>query len=500
MNISELEITRFRHLNDINIKLGDRLTAIAGQNGTGKSTILGLLGHVCREKTGFKTFDNKRFATEYSEIFKFSYPRYDKPKEHIYEVSFTDGTSTQVISYARKEVNKPESLRLRIGESSKEGGKINFPVIFLGLKRLYPLAQERKINASTHHLSNEELDFFKSSHNSILLMHDEISSEEVKSSTKHFIAAKSDDYDAIGNSAGQDNIGQIITSIISFQRLKKHLGDNYNGGILLIDELDATLYPAAQRKLIEFLFKVSAKLDLQVVFTTHSIEILEILLTSKYKYHSDVCYFHKSEGPVKKAEVNKLPEIIADLKAEVLIEKIKDTKIDVYLEDKEAEQLLKSLLNPEYKKKIKVINATFGAEELLTLANKRIPAFNKSIIVLDGDKAENINKPRPSNVITLPGNDSPEKIMFNYLHSLNFNHTFWGGLAGYTKQVCFKDLGEISDREKMKAWWKGQIPYWGTNGRTLFKYWKLENTKEVDKFNVEFNKKIQMAFNKIYKP
>mgnify|MGYP003682320235 CR=1 FL=1 len=61
MNITNLQITKFRHLNDINVVLGNRLTAIAGQNGTGKSTILGLLGHVCKEKTNFKTFDNKRF-------------------------------------------------------------------------------------------------------------------------------------------------------------------------------------------------------------------------------------------------------------------------------------------------------------------------------------------------------------------------------------------------------------------------------------------------------
>ncbi len=40
MNITNLQITKFRHLNDINFELGNRLTAIAGQNGTGKSTIL----------------------------------------------------------------------------------------------------------------------------------------------------------------------------------------------------------------------------------------------------------------------------------------------------------------------------------------------------------------------------------------------------------------------------------------------------------------------------
>jgi AAA15 family ATPase/GTPase len=499
MNISELEITKFRHLQDINIKLGERITAIAGQNGTGKSTILGLLGHVCREKTGFKTFDNKSFETEYSEIFKFSYPDFDKPKEHIYDVSFTDGTTRQVVSYARKQANTVESLRLRIGQSSKSGGKVDFPVIFLGLKRLYPLAQERKVDSSEHHLTDDELSFFKKSHNSILLMQNEISTEEIKSSNKHFMAVKSENYDAIGNSAGQDNIGQIITAILSFQRLKSSLGENYKGGLLLIDELDATLFPAAQSKIIEFLFKASSELDLQVVFTTHSIEILEILLTSKYRHQSQVCYFHKAKGSIKKAEQSKLPEIVADLKAKVLVEKIKDTKIDVYLEDKEAEQFLRSILNSELKKKIKIIDATFGAEELLTLANKRIPAFNRSVIVLDGDKSSNLRKPSPPNVVILPGDDSPEKIMFRYLKSLDEAHVFWGGLGEYNKQICFRDLAEESDRVQMKNWWKEQVIYWGKNGRTLFKFWQSDNAEKVEKFNLEFSKKINSAFDKAYK-
>ncbi len=499
MNISEVQIARFRHLSDIKVKIGSRLTAIAGQNGTGKSTILGLIGHVCKEKTRFRTFDGKTFETDYSEIFKFSFPEFDKPKEHLYEVSFTNGISTQVSSYARKEKNRTDTLRLRVGQSSREGGKIDFPVIFLGLKRLFPLAQEAKVQSTNHSLTKEELDFFIDAHNTILLLYDDINSEEVKSNNKHFIAAKSISYDAIGNSAGQDNIGQIITAIISFQRLKKQLGDNYKGGVLLIDELDASMFPAAQQKLIEFLFKASASLELQIVFTTHSIEILEILLTSKYRYQSEVCYLHKADGPIKKTEESKLPEFIADLKAEVLKEKVRETKIEVYLEDKEAEQLLRSLLTPDLKKRIKIVNATFGAEELLRLANKKIPAFRISIIVLDGDKTPRVAKPNPRNVIVLPGKNSPEKVIFNFLKDLKEDHPIWTGVGGYTKQICFKDLKEVAEREKMKNWWNIQVKHWGVNGRKLINYWKLENASEVAKFNQEFKKKLERAASFIYK-
>ena len=48
-------------------------------------------------------------------------------------------------------------------------------------------------------------------------------------------------YSNLGNSAGQDNLGQILTAILSFRELKKKIGDRYDGGILLIDEVDAAL-------------------------------------------------------------------------------------------------------------------------------------------------------------------------------------------------------------------------------------------------------------------
>lgn len=499
MHITNLQITKFRHLNDMDIKIWDRLTAIAWQNWTWKSTILWLLWHICKEKTGFKSFNGTKFETEYSEIFKFSFPDYDKPKEHLYEVSFDDWTSTQVASFARKERWKDESLRLRVWKSSKEWGKIDFPVIFLGLKRLIPLAQERKVDISEHTLSDTELEFYKNSHNEILLMSEEVTTDTVKSSSKHFLAAKSDSYDAIWNSAWQDNIWQIITSIISFQRLKENLWDDYKWGILLIDELDASMFPAAQEKLISFLYKASSLLDLQCVFTTHSIEIIEILLTSRYKHQSKVCYLHKANWIIENSEETKIGEIIADLKAQVLLEKTKETKIEVYVEDKEAEQLLKYILTPDIKKKINIINENFWAELLLTLANKRIPAFKKSIIVLDWDKCTEIRKPIPPNVIILPWWDSPEKVMFPFLQSLPLDHPFWWWIWGYTNQVCFRDRKVIWDRKQMKDWWKKQVPFWWVNWRKLFSYWKSENTAEIIKFNNKFNNKLEIALKNIYR-
>ncbi|KAA8788083.1 ATP-binding protein, partial [Lactobacillus crispatus] len=82
--------------------------------------------------------------------------------------------------------------------------------------------------------------------------------------------------------------GQIIEAVLSFEMLKKQLGKSYIGGILAIDEIDATLHPAAQNRLIDWLLKKSKELKLQIVFTTHSLTLLEHLSHIQKNHSEDI--------------------------------------------------------------------------------------------------------------------------------------------------------------------------------------------------------------------
>lgn len=75
---------------------------------------------------------------------------------------------------------------------------IQFPLIYLGLRRLIPLSTESETN--------------------------HITPDAVKSPNKNVLAMKTKHYNHLGNSAGQDNIGQILAAIISFTKLKEKLG------------------------------------------------------------------------------------------------------------------------------------------------------------------------------------------------------------------------------------------------------------------------------------
>jgi hypothetical protein len=385
------------------LAFGERLTAIAGQNGTGKSSVLGLVGHGFNFPAEYKTLNEKPFATQYSEIFSFSYPEYDKPKEHRYTIELNTGESVSVISYDRRETGKDKSLRLRVGKSMKEEGKIVLPVIYLGLRRLFPLAQEATVKHEIRTLGKEDIQKYQNLHNEILLLNEQITPEYVDVFSKSFYAIKTNKYDCFGNSAGQDNIGQILTAILSFEKLKNLMRDYYPGGILLIDEIDATLYPAAQIKLIEKLFRLSQDLDLQVIFTTHSTDVVETMMDPKYRQHSRVIYLTNDSGTTKNVQDQiTIEEIINDLKVQLPIRKKAD-KVMVFCEDNEAKLWISNLLGNRLTKNISFVPVRFGADQLIDIANKRIPVFRNSIFVIDGDKSPSLRRNKcPSVSFLLP--------------------------------------------------------------------------------------------------
>lgn len=496
MKIKKITVNKFRHLQNMVLSFGERLTAIAGQNGTGKSSILGLAGHGFIFPADYKTLSEKQFATQYSEIFRFSYPEYDKPKDHNYVIELDDETTIPVLSYDRKELGKGMSLRLRVGKSAKEEGKVIFPVIYLGLRRLFPLAQESSVKHEVRGLSIDQVQKYQNLHNEILLLNEQIEPEYVDVFSKSFYATKTDKYDCFGNSAGQDNIGQILTAILSFEKLKELMRDSYPGGILLIDEIDATLYPAAQIKLIEKLFRVSQDLNLQVIFTTHSTDVVETMMDPKYQHHSRVIYLTNDSGVVENVQNQiTIEKIINNLKVQLPIRKTTD-KIFVFCEDNEARLWISNLLGNKITKHISFIKDNFGGDWLVDIANKRIPVFSRSIFVLDGDKSQSRKRNRCPRVIFLPGKNRLENIFHEFLKSLPQGDRFWGTTGGYTQQVCFRDQLNIStDRNVMKTWFNNQQPYWGRRCSRLFNRWKEANPVLAYTFKAKFEDIIKQLTN-----
>jgi predicted ATPase len=297
-----MEIIKFRKLIDLKFKLGSKITVIAGHNGTLKSTLLGLIGHPfsmlssSNEMKNAKTIDGYSFQSKFSDKFNFSLD-YEKSNDYRFNLYFCNnsiypGGIYQAKCIFRKVNNIPQEIRIWSVRGREKGmGYVQIPVIFLSLKRLIPVGEEKIISNKLATLDSDEVKLFIKYHRNILLINDKIDNiEQFKSSNKSSLGVKTSLYDSLTNSSGQDNLGKLLLSIFSFKRLQDKYKALYKGGILLVDELDATLFPRAQEKLVESLYHFAAQYSIQFIFTTHSPSILRICSQNKYSGSTSLIY------------------------------------------------------------------------------------------------------------------------------------------------------------------------------------------------------------------
>lgn len=501
--ISKIHIEKFRKIKNLEFTIGKNLTAIVGQNGSMKTSILGMLSQPFswRDKnnpmTAEKTIDGLNFESKFKDKFRMDINR-ENAGEHIWTLLFSDNSYVnngcfKTISINRSEKGIIKDLRFWNAEGREAGqGYIQYPVQYLSLKRLSPIGEEKSIKRDDFSLSDEEKDFINTNYNKILLTSEIITSTElIKSSNKSSLLPSTSEYGPETISAGQDNISKIITAILSFKRLKKKYPEHYKGGLLFIDEIDSVLYPAAQIKLIDFLNSMSSKLQLQIIFTTHSPTIIKHMKNDKFLHNSKVIFLRNRSNTVIYEESITLDQIIAHLNVEPIIS-IKNPvpKIRVYSEDVEAREFAHHLLPSKYKSLLDFVKVNIGADELISLVDSRkVPEFKDNIILLDGDKhAKN------KNILTLPGEYGPDHLLYDYLSNLDENDEFWEdnvSTGGYSKQFCFSNYTistALKDRCFYKDWYNSQKPYWKTMSSLAYKEWVKNHPSEREDFLSRFLK------------
>ncbi len=481
MIIDYIHITKFHGFKDVGFKLGTNITIIAGQNGTQKTTLLGLLSQPFSLKIHPQMKDERplcggNYWSQYSEKFKLS-PTFDKKGEHEWTINspFEDKPFT-VESIYRDQSNGVIRFWKK-GDRDKGSGYLQYPVIYLSLKRLIPIGEETAIYSKQEQFTEAEITLFKKLHNQILISFDKIvDTNVIESSNKTTLGVTTDTYDWMQNSAGQDNVGKIILALLSFKRLKEKYGKTYKGGILLIDELDATMYPGSQQKLLEVLQTYSSKYNIQVVFTTHSLMLLELghemvqraQEKEATKDSIKLIYLEKKDDSIAILEDMPFAGIVNRLKVSVSKEAM--TKVLVYSEDSEATMVMKALLRG-HTSKLTFSKCAFGCGNLINLMQTKVPSFcfPDSIILLDGDvntnetyKA-NLAKIKKPNWLILPTQQSPERFIAEFLNTLSDKDPFWTSIhQDYTRQVCFKEhrLEQIlQERKVAKHWFQQQLNY-----------------------------------------
>jgi len=172
-------------------------------------------------------------------------------------------------------------------------------------------------------------------------------------------------------------------------------------GVVLIDELETSLHPRSQRRLVRELAEMARVREIQIIVTTHSPYVLEELPPAGRLY-----VMNTSGG-------KKLLPGVSPYFAMTQMDDEKHPEVDIYVEDEQSKILLEELLvvgKKELLLRCKTI--PFGAAGVgkalgTMVASKKFP--RPSLVFLDGDQEES------QGCLLLPGDDAPERVVFEGL-------------------------------------------------------------------------------------
>lgn len=504
----------FRKLGDMKLDFSDRITLIAGHNGIGKSTILGLASNGSGLTTAdFKSYFNRTYQANLNDIIHLDYnselvdrqeSNEELPTPFIdYDINGESLTKSSTLTRRSTEKrvrvvvrNTPAGDFTTKDQAIQVGAdaKVPLPTIYLGMSRMIPVGESNPLwikNSTDSKISAEDADFIKKFVHSVIELEDnarrsETITTQLISGTKK--TAKHPDYSYSSNcvSLGQDSLSAIATALASFNRLSREM-DDYPGGLLVIDELDAGFHPHAQTSLMQSLSTAARKLKLQVIATTHSLCLIEAIHpdshpTKRGKNLDSVIYITDSFNP-RVATDYSLADIRHDMSL-TLPEKPKRKKtpeLKVYLEDEEAHLFFKRILTPQLRARVKneagvllkPMPLYMGCDNLNSLP-KHDTHFKTVLIVLDADSSIKGKAEDTQNIIKLPGGIdnkkaglSPERTLYYFLKHLAYEKDKYPNsrdhlrkkkvTSDYLKKYLVGEEVNITDRTVAKNWMEKRV-------------------------------------------
>ena len=176
--------------------------------------------------------------------------------------------------------------------------------------------------------------------------------------------------------------------------------------LILIDEIETSLHPSAQRRLIRDLATVSRIKKVQFIVTTHSPYILDEL---------------PNYARIQIINDSGERRIVLGVSSEFALSYMDDVlhpEMDIYVEDDVAKILIEEIIaaiDLPILKRVQIIS--FGSAQVgkalgLRCVQKRFP--RPTLVILDGDQEQS------EGCILLPGTDAPERQIYYDLNKINW--------------------------------------------------------------------------------
>lgn len=367
-NLSNIKLT-IKNLKQIKelefeIKLENKIYAIIGNNGVGKSSLITCLGKLIEptclrdEFKGNNCYSNTKITYSINN----SLIEWTKPKNWT----------------ASKSNNIEMPKLIGVFEASLITGK-RFTHIEHKDKTIQP--NQLKFTTGADSFIIENLDYILNG--DVTNKYDGLSylsSGKVKE--LYFLKYDNDYITEFYFSAGEYFLLSILKFINEFS--KRRSKDNL--GLVIIDEIEISLHPLAQKRLIEKLKRFKDEYNLLIVFATHSLQIVDELEASEIYYFENKHGICTMLNPIHKGYL-----------ASRLYQHSHYDKI-ILVEDDLAKKFIMNLIGS-----INVNNLLFtiipigGWEKVLEIFRinqiKKIYSNAEVIAILDGDVKEKANKP-----------------------------------------------------------------------------------------------------------
>lgn len=384
-----VEIDNIRGWKGQRIKFPFPIVAISGENGSGKSTIIQACGAAYQKYHSKGSVKQK--GTKYASDF---FPR-----------TFWDEVTNATVRYGYTQGKEQKDGSIRI-PTDRWMGNTDRPlrdVQFLDLSRIVPIsgrtgyakiAKSSHIEASAEQFDQDRLDRLSS----ILghrYEHAKMALADIDNERKIPVLQRStSSYSGYHQGQGETTIAELIQA-----DLPKY-------GLILIDEIESSLHPRAQRRLIRDLATVCRERELQIILTTHSPYVLEEL---------------PKEARIQIFEQDGIRQAMIGVSPEFALSSMDDVhhpECEIYVEDEAAKTLLMEILSQRDRDLAsRVLITTYGAASVGYQLGQMVDGrrFPRAVgVFLDGDCAEGVG------CCLLPGTEAPESVIFEDLSELNW--------------------------------------------------------------------------------
>jgi predicted ATPase len=397
-----IEIDGIRGWAGQRIPFGFPIVAVVGENGSGKSTILQCAASAY-QPPGNAASDEGWFA---SDFFPKTIWEDVRNAEIRYSVREGEGSRAGVI-------RKPGERWRRNPDRPERG------VNYIDLRRIQPIVARTGYSQlakdATKELSAEPFDKIRLSRlNQIVGLQFNGTRMALTDAHDTRIVPVFVDQDKIysGYHAGA---GQM--TIAEFLRV-----DPEQFSIVLIDEIETSLHPRAQRRLIRDLAELCRERDLQIIVTTHSPYVLaELPLEARIYLIKGQSGRHVMTGVSPEFAMTKMDEY-------------PHPECEVYVEDRRAQTMLREIIVAHSKGLIErcamIPFGMAGVGRALGIMVSQDRFLRPSCVFLDGDQSES------AGCYLLPGGDAPERVVFGDLERIA-----WGKL----RERIGRPYAEVAD-------------------------------------------------------